>query len=84
MMNHLGGASKAANSDDTSSSGNAAFAVPHRWRPKPRAARGGIPRSSAAQAKTFEAFCQKISSISKRTNSPRPKGRTRAISCNIC
>lgn len=40
MMNHLGGASKAANSDDTSSSGNAAFAVPHRWRPEPRAARG--------------------------------------------
>ena len=44
MMNHLGGASKAANSDDTSSSGNAAFAGPHRWRPKPRAARGGYTK----------------------------------------
>lgn len=85
MMNHLGEASKAANSDDTSSSGNAAFAVPHRWRPEPRTARGGgIPRSSASQARTFEAFCQKIASISKRTNSPRPKGGARAISCNIC
>lgn len=84
MMNHLGGTSKAANSDNTSSSGNAAFTAPHRRRLEPRAARRRIPRLSASQARTFEAFCQKIASISKRTNSPRPKGRTRAISCNIC
>lgn len=84
MMNHLGGTSKAANSDDTSSSGNAAFTAPHRRRLEPRAARRRIPRFSASQARTFEAFCQKIASISKRTNSPRPKGRTRTISCNIC
>ena len=79
LMNLLGGASKATNSGDTNSSGNAAFAVPRRKRPETHAVQGRHTRAIRTSGQSLRGILPKIASITERTNSPRPKDWTRAI-----